>query len=416
MSQPDDSHSSGSDAAHGAGGFVSPWVQLRSASASPLLFEKMIRTIDAAARDGDVVSVYDKAAHYFGRGLLNRRSQIVLRMLTQDDVPVDEAFWRARLSSAIALRRQLALDDVTDAYRLVHAEGDGLSGLIVERYADWLVFEVFSLGMQQRAGLLARLCAEELGSPTRLERPGDAASQWGVWVRADEHIAQREGFRLTEQTPPGGLTIREHGIRYRIDVAGGHKTGFFCDQRDNRLALARLCRDARVLDVCCHSGGFALCARKLGAAREVTGVDLDEQALVLAKANANLNQCRIDFVHADAFIYLRQMLANQRQFDVVVLDPPKFAPTRDDLQTAEAKYHDLNKLGMQAVRPGGVLLTCSCSGLVSPAMFLDVLRRAARGARRNVQVLAQSGAGADHPVHMNHPESAYLKAFWLRVA
>lgn len=405
-----------SDAAGAAPGFQSPWVQLRSASASPLLFEKMIRTIDPAARDGDVVSVYDKAARYYGRALLNRRSQIVLRMLTQQEVPIDENFWRGRLESALTLRRALRLDDVTDAYRLVHAEGDGLSGLIVERYADWLVFELFSLGMERRAELLARLMSDALGTPRRLERPGDAVDRWSVYLRADDHIARREGFALASQpTPPRQLIVREHGLRYRLDIAGGHKTGFFCDQRDNRLRLPRFCQDAHVLDICTYTGGFALCAKKLGGAREVTAVDLDENALAIAKENANLNQCRIDFVHADAFIYLRQMLANQRQFDVVVLDPPKFAASRDDLQAAEAKYHDLNKLGLQVVRPGGLLVTCSCSGLVSSEMFTDVLRRAARGARRELQVIDQTGAGPDHPYMLEFPESAYLKVIWARV-
>lgn len=376
----------------------------------------MIRTVDPAARDGDVVSVYDKAARFYGRGLLNRRSQIVLRMLTQQDVAIDERFWRDRIEFALSLRRTLRLEEVTDAFRLVHAEGDGLSGLIVERYADWLVFELFSLGMRQRAESLARITAELLGAPRRLERPDGAGAIWGVFLRADEHIARREGFELGPQpAPPRQLFVREHGIRYRVDIAGGHKTGFFCDQRDNRLRLAQFCNDARVLDVCCYTGGFALCAKKLGAAREVTAVDLDEAALEIAKENANLNQTRVDFVHADAFIYLRQMIANQRQFDVVVLDPPKFAPTRDDLQTAEAKYHDLNKLGVQVVRPGGLLVTCSCSGLVSGEMFIDVVRRAARGAKRELQILNQTGAGPDHPYLLDFPESAYLKVIWARI-
>lgn len=385
----------------------------------------MVAQSDPAARAGAVVNVYDKAGRFFGRGLYNPRSQIVLRILTREDVPIDEAFWRSRLARAVELRRRLRLDEITDAYRLVHAEGDGLSGLIVERYADCLVFELFSLGMFQRIDALAEQLAALLGPPAGLDRPGRSASRWRTVVRADAHIESLEGFRVSAsdrirgQTPrpeaPAGLVIREHGVRYRVDVAGGHKTGFFCDQRDNRVRFARLCRDANVLDLCCYTGGFGLCARLLGPAREVTCVDLDEEALRLARENANLNQARIELVHADAFGYLRQMIANGRQYEAVVLDPPKLAATRADLPAALRKYQDLNQLALGAVVPGGVLLTCSCSGLVSPQAFEQAVFRAARLAGRTVQVFERTGAAPDHPVMMDCPESAYLKALWLRV-
>lgn len=401
-----------------AGSFDSPWVQLRSASANPLIYQRMVRDADRAARPGDVVNVYDKQGDLFGRALFNPRSQIALRMLTWGSAPVDDAFWRQRLADAVELRRRLRIEDDTDACRLVHAEGDGLSGLIVERYADCLVFELFSLGMQQRAAALSRVLTELLGPPAVLDRPQKASAEWRIFVRADEKVQRLEGFSLEQGasvSPPGNLVIREHGVRYRVDVAGGHKTGFFCDQRANRKKLAGLCRDAALLDVCCYTGGFALCARRLGGAREVTAVDLDETALALARENANLNQARIDFVHADAFVFMRQMLANKRQFDAVVLDPPKFAPTRSDLDEAQGKYYDLNVLGAQLVRPGGFLLTCSCSGLVGREEFLETVLRAVRRTGRQAQIIEYGGAAPDHPVMTNCPESAYLKALWLRV-
>ncbi len=211
------------------------------------------------------------------------------------------------------------------------------------------------------------------------------------------------------------VTIREHGVRYRVDVVEGHKTGFFCDQRENRLRLAQLARDATVLDLCCYTGGFGLCAAKLGKAREVCGVDLDAAAIAVARENANLNQVRVDFVFADAFTYMRQMLVNRRQFDVVVLDPPKLAASRLEYEDALRKYFDLNQLAAQMVRPGGVLLTCSCSGLVSREVFTDTVHRAARHAGRRLQMFDFTGAGPDHPVALVCPESAYLKALWLRV-
>jgi len=376
----------------------------------------MIRGVDPAARSGDVVQVYDKRGALFGRGLYHANSNIAVRLLTRGDVPVDGAFWRGALQQAVALRETLRLAEATDAYRLVHAEGDGLSGLIVERYADCLAFGVFSLGMFQRIELVAGILKTLLGPAGSLERPDATFDDWRVIVRADERMQRIEQFDVP---PPrealSTVTIREHGVRYRVDVAAGHKTGFFCDQRDNRLRFARLCRDAEVLDLCCYTGGFGIAAAVLGGARDVTAVDLDEDALAMARKNADLNGRRIHFAHADAFNYLRQMIDNGRTFAAVVCDPPKFATTRDEFDDALRKYHDLNALAMQVVRPGGLLLTCSCSGLVSPLRFIDTIHAAARRAGRTVQRFDLSGAGGDHPVLMNCPESEYLKAVWLRV-
>lgn len=377
----------------------------------------MVRAVDPAARSGDVVYVYDRRDQLAGQGLFNARSQIALRMLTRGGQPADEAFWRERIEQAVALRQALRLDESTDAYRLIHAEGDGLSGLIVERYGDCLACELFALGMHERLEQILPLLRAALGAPTRLERPDLAAADWRVIVRADRRIEQLEGFSVGPPSAdaPTEIVIREHGVRYRVDLAGGHKTGFFCDQRDNRLRLARLCRGASVLDVCCYTGGFGLAAKALGGAQEVLGVDLDERALELARQNANLNQARIRHVHADAFNYLRQMLADGRRFDVVVLDPPKFATSRHELERAGARYHDLNKLGMQVVRPGGLLLTCSCSGLVSRERFAEIVYQAGRSLGRGLQQLDYTGAGPDHPIMLDCPESEYLKALWLRV-
>lgn len=332
----------------------------------------MIAEVDPSAAAGDVVNVYDKAGRHFGSALYNGRSQIALRMLAAGDVSIDDAFWRGRLEQAVALRRRLRLDDVTDAYRLLHAEGDGLSGVIVERYADCLVFELFSIGMFLRRAMLAEMLCERLGPPAALDRPRAASPHWRVVFRADQRIQALEGFDLPppRDDAPQRLVVREHGVRYRVDAAGGQKTGFFCDQRENRRRFAELCADGDVLDAFCYGGGFGLCAKRLGRARSVTSVDLDEDALALAVENANLNQARIQHVHADVFGYLRQMIANRRQFDAVVLDPPKLVTRREELEPGLRKYGDLNALGVQVVRPGGWLLTCSCSGLVSPTSFV----------------------------------------------
>jgi 23S rRNA (cytosine1962-C5)-methyltransferase len=392
-------------------------VQIRSATNHPFIFERMVARTDPAAQPGDIVTVYGRDGGFFGRALFNPRSRIVLRLLTHTGMPIDDAFWSERLRQGVELRRQLRLDDHTDAYRLLHAEGDQLSGLIAERYADCLVFEFFSLGMFQRREALARALADLLGPPSSLDRPHQDATDWHFVYRADESIARIEGIELppADERARQSVIIREHGVRYKVDLATGHKTGFFCDQRENRRRFAELCTDADVLDVCCYSGGFGLCAHQLGGARSVTGVDLDEAAIALAKENANLNQARLEFVHADAFGYLRQMIDNARRYDTVVLDPPKFVPTRRDLDEGLRKYQDLNALGLQVVRPGGYLLTCSCSGLVSEEQLTTALQRGARSLGRSLQRIASSGAGADHPVMLNCPESAYLKALWFRV-
>ncbi|MEK6797566.1 MAG: class I SAM-dependent rRNA methyltransferase [Planctomycetota bacterium] len=417
IDQPSRSEGGSPEERPATGSMLSPWVLLRSASMHPFLFSRMIREADPAARPGDVVNVYDKSGQFFGRGLFNSKSRIVVRMLAYGDAAIDEAFWRARIDQAVELRERLGLAEHTDAYRLVHAEGDGLSGLIVERYADCLVLELFSRGMFDRADMLARFLGDRLGSPSSLDRPDKTATQWRVLVRADSSIEGIEGFRVRRASQPafGQVTIREHGVRYRVDPTSGQKTGFFCDQRENRRRFAALCRGASVLDACCYSGGFALCAKLLGGAAEVDAVDLDESAVELAKENAKLNQTRIHFVHADAFAYLRQMAAGGRRFDAVVLDPPKLATSRDELEEAIHKYQDLNLLAMQVVRPGGVLVTCSCSGLVSRETFTEAVYRAARRGRRMLQLFDVTGPGGDHPVMQNCPESGYLKVLWFRV-
>ncbi len=395
----------------------SPWVSLRSGTNHPFIFKRMIRTVDPAAKSGEVVNIYDKFGHLLGRGLYNPGSNIALRVLSHGDAPIDESFWRDGIDRAVALRESLGLNNLTDAYRLVHAEGDGLSGLIVERYGPALVVELFSLGMYKRVHQLVDLIKQRLGPASSLERPDDTFDDWRVIVRADEKIQRLEGFKLpaVHEADDQSVIIREHGLRYRVDMTGGHKTGFFCDQRDNRLRLAQLCKGARVLDLCCYTGGFGMCAKALGDAAEVTSVDLDENALALATKNANLNNLRIKHAHADAFIYLRQMLDAGKQFDVVVCDPPKFALSRTGVDEASRKYNDLNTLACRVVKPGGILLTCSCSGLIYPNRFADIIKAAAFRAERRLQFFDRSGAAPDHPVMANCPESEYLKALWCRV-
>ncbi|MBV8232988.1 MAG: class I SAM-dependent rRNA methyltransferase [Planctomycetaceae bacterium] len=385
-----------------------PTVAVRAAGSHLFIYRKMVIGPVGANRpaDGDLVRVVDRDHLPLGFGLWNGRSQISLRLLAPGIDPPGLDFWNHRVDQALALRREmLGLDGVTNAYRVVHAEGDGLSGLIIDRFDDVLSVEIFSLGMYQRLGPIVDLFASRLG--TRHVR-----------VHVDERIALAEDFPgrpiASPQLPPR-VTIREHGVRFRVLFEGSHKTGFFCDQRDNRRDLAPYCDGRSVLDACCYTGGFGIHALVRGRARDVSGVDLDEKAIALARDNANLNQVRPTLIHADAFGYMRQMALNGRSFGAVVLDPPKLIAGRLDIAAGKRKYFDLNVLAMGLVEPGGLLLTCSCSGLLSPHEFLILLRAAARKAGRAAQVLTVTGAAPDHPVGLDALEGAYLKAVWLRM-
>ena len=385
-----------------------PTVAARTPGHHPFVYKKMVLGPMGSprARDGDLVRVIDRDGLPLGYALWNGRSQIALRFLSRAAEPPRTSFWETRLDDAIRLRKDvLAIDREADAYRVLHAEGDGLSGLIVDRYADVLSVEVFSLGMYQRIGPILERLSARLGT-----------SHFRVHV--DERIAMAEDFPGRPIASPGlppRVTIREGEVRYRVRFEGAHKTGFFCDQRDNRRDLARFCRDRSVLDLCCYTGGFGLNALIRGGASDVTCVDLDEKAIAQARENANLNQVKPALVHADSFGYARQMRENSRSFGVVILDPPKLIPGRLDIASGKRKYFDLNVLAMRLVEPGGLLLTCSCSGLLPPEEFLVLLRAAARQAGRSARILAVTGAAPDHPVGLDALEGAYLKAVWLEM-
>lgn len=435
-----------------------PEAALKSYTAYPLLYRKRVARVDSAARPGDLVAVYapppslrdsepqdtpadDESAtaapagdppRPFGRnereeerllgyGFFNPKSEILVRIVRKGEELPDEAYFDGVLDRAVRLRRDLLqLDTVTDSYRVVHAEADGFSGLVVDRFGDVLSAEAFSLGMYVRARAMLELLHRRLGTKHTLVRPSP-------------HFESQEGYDapvVASEELPRQVTIVEHGVRFRVRFEGGHKTGFFCDQRDNRRRLAELARGRAVLDLCCYSGGFAVAAKK-GGATAVTAVDLDAEPIALAKENANLNQVRVDFAQADAFAYLRDRLKHGERYDVVVLDPPKLIRSRLEFEEGRRKYFDLNRLALQIVKPGGLFLTCSCSGLMPEDEFGKLVFQAARQAgaelpektatgrpkhaARELSILARSGAAGDHPVNPHVPETAYLKAIWARV-
>ncbi|MBI5381410.1 MAG: class I SAM-dependent rRNA methyltransferase [Opitutae bacterium] len=390
-----------------------PWAQLKFITFQPAIFPRMLGEVSSDARPGDLVNVYDKLGQRVGIGLYNPRAKMPLRVVCHTAEPLGEEYFTAAIRRAVALRRDLCkLDEHTDAYRLINSDGDGLSGLTIDRYGDVLFCDVYSLGIFQRLPQWLPLLHELAGtSQTHIHVDHDFGSLEGIKPSLVKEIVAGA---------PRKVRVREHGVRYEVDFALGHKTGFFCDQRDNRLRLSRFVRDARVLDLCCYTGGFALAAAQLGGATEVTGVDLDETAIEQARRNANLNQLspgKLRWVHADAFAYARQMQKNGEQWEVVVLDPPKFVLTREPAGSAEGrrKYEDLNQLAISLVKPGGIFVTCSCSGLVSLEDFEEHVIKAAHRLGRRLQIFDRTGAGPDHPVYSNCLESRYLKLLWARV-
>ncbi|HZL99499.1 MAG TPA: class I SAM-dependent rRNA methyltransferase, partial [Planctomycetota bacterium] len=327
--------------------------------------------------NGSLVTLRSPEGVILGDGFWNHASDIAVRRLTSGDVRFDAAVLEAALDRAVGLREALpGLAEQTDAWRAVHSEGDGLSGLIVDKLGEVAAVELHSAGWLLWLDALLPLLHRRLGTAHHR-------------VTLGERTARLEGTQPRDESSPGcppGLRIREHGARYRVDLATGHKTGFFCDQRDNRRDFAAWAR-GDVLDLCCYTGGFSVAAALAGRADSLTGVDLDEEALATARENLNLNQVRAQLVHADAFDWLRQVAAAGRRFDSIVLDPPKFIPGRRDEETGRGKYHDLNRLAFSVLRPGGLLLTCSCSGLLSRVEFTALVTTAARKSGRAARLL-----------------------------
>lgn len=383
-----------------------PQVKLKIArrSSHPWIFQKMVEKPADRIPPGTVVDIIDRDNQWVGRGFFNWHSRIALRLLTaKNDEAIDADFFARKIARAIELRRDwLQLDTVTNACRLVHSEGDGLSGLVVDRFDTTIVIEFFSAGMFR----VREMVREILG--------GHFPGAQFYWF-AEEHVQKQESFDCRPPEPPTASVIMEHGLRFRVAPGSKHKTGFFTDQRDNRRTLASFCKGKKVLDLCCNTGGFAVYAKALGEAEDVVGVDLDEQAIALAKQNANLNQAKIRFVQGDLFTWLRDILPSGQRFDVVILDPAKQTRDREEIDFALKRYFDMNKLALQAVAPGGIFLTCSCTGLVSEEMYLETLRRSAWQSGRSLQVIKVAGAGADHPFLVHVPEGRYLKAIFCRV-
>jgi 23S rRNA (cytosine1962-C5)-methyltransferase len=364
-----------------------------------------IARIEGEPTDGDAVAVRTASGRCLGTGLLNTRSLITVRLLTTSDRDLDEAFFRSRLAGAIDLRRRIVSD--ATACRLVYGEADLLPGLIVDRYGDVLVAQALTLGIDRRKDLLVRLLVE-LCEPR------------GVFARNDPAVRRLEGLpRETGWLAGGGDTrveIEEHGARFLVDVAAGQKTGFFLDQRDNRLRVAPLAAGKEVLDCFAYTGAWGIHAAIAGAA-SVVALEASDEAAGLAGEHARLNGVahRFSVVRANAFDELRRLAGAEARFDLVILDPPAFVRTREALASGLAGYKEINLRALKLVRPGGWLVTCSCSYHVDEALLRETVQEAARDAGRWLRLVETRFQAPDHPVHPAMPETRYLKCLMFAV-
>ena len=374
----------------------------------PWIFSGAIARVEGDPGMGDTVAVVAPDDAFLAWAAYSPQSQIRARAWSFDaNDAIDEAFLRERLAQSIARRKRLMGEG--DAMRLVHGESDGLPGLVADRFGDTLVVQLMSAGAERWRDFWASALAEITGASNVYER-SDAE------VRALEGLGHRVG--PLRGAPPAMARIAEDGISYDVDVARGQKTGFYLDQRDNRLLAHNLARGAEVLNGFCYTGGFSLSALR-GGAKHVTSLDTSEEALQLARHNAGINgfdASRADWLAADVFAQLRKYRDQGKRFDLIVLDPPKFAPTEKHVPNAARAYKDINLWAMKLLAPGGHLLTFSCSGAISPELFQKIVAGAAADAKADVQIRRHLGAALDHPVSIHFPEGEYLKGLWLQAA
>ena len=361
------------------------------------------------AEPGAIVDVVDSRGGFLGRGYCNPESKIAVRMLAWDDTRIDDAFWSERVRAAVRRRDALLADGATTACRLIHAEADFLPGLIVDKYGDIVVAQFLTAGVERVRDMI-------------IDALVSAAKPAAICERSDTSSRVREGLTAASGTIrgvlPPALEIRENTIRFHVNVETGQKTGFYLDQRDNRAVVAAVARDRTVLDAFCHTGAFAAYAAH-ASARAVTLLDSSATSLATAKTNIELNTHEggaVEFVQDDVGDCLRKFRDDGRRFDLVVLDPPRFATNRHQLDNALRAYKDINRVALEVLSPGGMLATFSCSQAVDASSFTMAVAWAGLDAGRELQIIHRLGQGSDHPVLASFPESEYLKGLLCRAA
>ncbi len=376
----------------------------------PWIFSGAIARVVGKPANGETVRIADASGQILAIGAYSPHSQIRVRIWDfSPNTQIDGAFFEQRVQAALHKREQLQIPEQTDAYRLISAEADGLPGLIVDRYAEFLVVQFLSAGV-------------ELWKDTFLEILQKRLSPAGIYERSDVNVRKKEGLSLRQgilygMAPPDLLEIFEGDLRFFVDVKNGHKTGFYLDQRDNRALVAKFAQDREVLNCFAYTGGFGLAALK-GGAKKVMNVEAVADLLPHIEQNARLNHLNEDAfqnLKGDVFKVLRDFSRQGQQFDLIVLDPPKFIEKQQDLNRAARGYKDINLQAFKVLRPGGLLFTFSCSGLMKPELFRKIVADAAIDAGRDAQILRFLTQAPDHPIASHIPESQYLKGLLLRV-
>jgi len=378
----------------------------RARSGHPWIFSNEIARLEGDPQPGDALEIMSARGEFLGTGYYNPRPLIAARIVSRERESIDEVdFFRRKLLAAADYRQKIYGD--LPALRLVHGEGDGLPGLVVDRYGDVLAVQLLTLGMDHRRELILEALLETF-------EPRAVIARNDVAVRELEGLER--GVELLHGDLPEELIINEHGLRFKIDLMEGQKTGHFFDQKENHQALRGRVEGRRVLDLFCYSGGWSVHAARFGA-REVLGVDISAGAIALSENNARINYqdnvCR--FERADVFELLRDMGQRGERFGTIVLDPPAFVKSKKRLPEAIRGYLTINRRALQLVEPGGYLFTCSCSYHLKRDIFLDTLRKAATQAERTVRLLEMRGQAFDHPVLLSCPETEYLKCAVLQV-
>ena len=369
----------------------------------PWVFSGAIQSVDGEADSGQTVDVLSFDGQFLARAAYSPNSQIRARVWTFEDEPVDKEFFRKRIRSATQVRQALNLKLSANSYRLIYAESDGIPGLVVDRYSDILVLQSLTAGSEFWKDMIADLLLEETGLST-------------IYERSDADVRELEGLEpkvgvLRGEVSSLQFSIMEHGLNFLVNLQHGHKTGSYLDQRENRLRVRGLAKDKDVLDCFCYTGGFTVNALA-GGAKSVLSVDSSADALELCKENIDLNHvdaARQTSLEGDVFQLLRKFRDERRSFDMIILDPPKFAPTAAQAERAARGYKDINLLAFKLLRPGGMLVTFSCSGGIDAALFQKIVAGAALDAGVEAEILEHLFQAADNPVAVHFPEAAYLK-------
>lgn len=370
----------------------------------PWIFSGAINRIEGDPQDGDIVDVFDSKGNFLARGYLNRKSQITVRILTKDKEEIDESFFRRRILGAINYRKDILNLSGYDAYRLVHDSADMLPGLIVDKYADYLVVQILALGIEKRKDTIIKILDEILNPK-------------GIYERSDSSVREKEGLKQTSglvcgQEPPDSMTIRQNNVKMLVDIKNGQKTGAFLDQRENLEITASYSKGREVLDCFCYTGSFSV-QTAIGGAKSVIGVDMSKKALETARKNAEINDVAdvIQFVDEDVFKFLENC---KSKFDLIILDPPGFAKSESAVMRASRAYKHINMRAMQLLNTDGILVTFSCSHHIDPLLFRKILFSASVDANCNLQIVRTLHAAPDHPINIAHPEGEYLKGLICR--